>query len=196
MGRSLTAIKVIPSADLRAEDPHVDLTYSLAIREHVLREAMHLPEPQFLLLARSIFKKNQNDLVPTTIALLENLQTDGAKEVLKEGAANLSSPLIRNYCHLALYRLKEPGPYEETICRWVMQQKEVELIRLRPMLPWKFRHDIDDHSLTPEETSKLLIDSFMTIASKREEKNIAFLIEAIQHTNPLNLMGLLMRATE
>lgn len=199
MGRSLTAMKVIPSAELRAEDPHVDLTYSSAIREYVLREAMHLPELQFLKLARSIFQKNQNDLVPSVIALLENLQTDQAKEVLKEGTAKITSPLIRNYCHLALYRLKEPGPHEEIICRWVMQQKGVELIQLKPMLPWKFRHDINDHSLTPEETSKLLIDSFMTIASKREEKNVAFLIDAIQHTNPLNryaLMGLLMRATE
>jgi hypothetical protein len=53
--------------------------------------------------------------------------------------------------------------------------------------------------LTPEETSKLLVDSYMTIASRRNEKSITFLLEAIQQGNPINryaLMGLLMRATE
>ena len=111
----------------------------------------------------------------------------------------MSAPLIRDYCHLALYRLKEEGPYEEYINRWVMQQKEAELIRLRPILPWKFRMDQSDHSLTPEETSKLLIDAFFSIASRRNERNIAFLLEAIQRGNSANryaLMGLLMRATE
>ncbi len=199
VGRTLTAFKGIPSAELRAKEPNVDLSYSLAIREHLLRESIHLPEETFLNLARSVFNRQQNDLVPTLIALLENLQTDGAKELLKNGTARVTSPLIRDYCHLALYRLKEEGPYEEYMTRWVMQQKNAELIRLRPILPWKFRMEQTDYTLSPEETSKLLIDAFFSIASRRSERSIAFLLEAIQHGNPINryaLMGLLMRATE
>jgi len=199
VGRTITAFKAIPSAELRAKDPSTDLTYSLTIREHLLRESLHLPEDSFLSLARLLFARQQNDLVPSLIALLENLQTAGAKEVLKEGTAKLNSPLIRDYCNLSLYRLKEEGPYEETINRWVMQQKSAELIRLRPILPWKFRLETDEYTLTPEETSKLLIDAFLAIASRRNERNIAFLLEAIQLGNPANryaLMGLLMHATE
>lgn len=199
IGRSLSALKAVPSAELRVKDPTIDLSYSLAIREHLLRESIHLPETDFLHLSRLLLHRQQNDLVPTLIALLESLQTDGAKLVLREGSTKLNSPLIREYCHLALYRLKEEGPHEDYISRWVMQQKEAELIRIRPILPWKFRMEQEDYALSPEETSKLLIDSFLSIASRRDEKSIAFLLEAIQHGNPLNryaLMGLLMKATE
>lgn len=199
LGKTMTAFKAIPSAELRAKDPTVDLSYSAAIREHLLREAIHLPEPQFLQLARMIFQKQQNDLVPTLIALLENLQTEGAIALLKEGAAKVTSPLIRDYCHLALYRLHQEGPYEEYVNHWVMRQKEAELIRLRPLLPWKFRLEQADYTLTPEETSRLLIETFLSIASRRDEKSIAFLLEALQQGNPQNryaLIGLLMKATE
>jgi HEAT repeat protein len=199
VGRTLSALKAVPSADLRAEDPTIDLSYSQAIREHLLHEAAHLPEENFLYLARLIFNRQQNDLVPTTIALLENLQTDNAIALLKEGAEKISSPLVRDYCHLSLYRLKQEGPYEEYVRRWVMKQKESELIRLRPLLPWKYRMEQSDYTLSPEETSRLLIEAFLSIANRRDEKSISFLLEAIQLGNPKNryaLMGLLMKATE
>lgn len=199
VGRTISIFKAVPMAELKAKDPSVNFSYSLAIREHLLREAIHLPEASFLSLVGTIFASQQNDLVPSTIALLENLQTIGAKKMLKDGAAKTGAPLIRDYCHLALFRLKEEGPYEEYINRWVTQQRGAEIIRLRPILPWKFRMDQSEHTLTPEETSKLLIDAFFTIASQRSERNVSFLLDAIQHGNPQNryvLMGLLMRATE
>lgn len=199
VGRTLTAFKAIPSAELRSKDPSTDLTYSLTIREQLLRETVQLPEEPFLQVAKLILQKQQNDLVPSVIALLENLQTEGAKQTLKEGTKKVAAPLIRDYCHLSLYKIKEEGPHEDYINNWVMQQKGAELIRLRPILPWKFRMDSDEFTLTPEETSKLLIDAYMSIASRRDERSISFLLEAIQLGNPINryaLMGLLMRATE
>jgi len=199
VGRTLTAFKAVPSAELRSKDPMIDLSYSVALREHFLREAAHLPEEHFLKIARYIFQSQQNDLVPTVIALLENLRTEGAIRLLKEGASKVSASLIRDYCHLSLYRLKEPGPYEEYINHWVMRQRDAELIRLRPLLPWKYRMEQSDYTLTAEDTSRLLIDAFLSIANRRDEKSIAFLLDAIQLGNPQNryaLMGLLMRATE
>lgn len=199
LGKTLSAIKAIPSAELRAKDPTLNLGYSLAMREHFLREALHLPEEAFLSLAQKIFSRGQNDLVPTTIALLENLQTDKAIALLKEGAQKLSHPLIRDYCHLSLYRLNQEGPYEDYINHWVMHQQQTQLIQLREILPWKYRLDPSDYTLTPEETSRLLIETFLSIASKRDEKSIAFLLSALQQAPPANryaLMGLLMKATE
>lgn len=199
VGRSLTAIKAVPSAEVRAKESNIDLSYSIAMREHFLREAAHLPETAFLDIARTIFQKQQNDLVPTTITLLENLRTDGAIALLKEGANKIASPLVRDYCHLALYRLKEEGPYEEYINHWVTQQKTAELIRLRPLLPWKYRMEQSDYTLSAEETSRLLIDSFLSIANRRDEKSISLLLNTLQKGNPQNryaLIGLLMRATE
>jgi len=199
VGRSQMAIKAIPSAELRAKDPTLNLGFSLAMREHFLREAIHLPEEHFLKLAELIFKKQQNDLIPTLIASVENLRTEGAIRLLKKECEKFTAPLIRDYCHLALFRLKEEGPYEEYITNWVMKQKHEEMIHLRPLLPWKFRMEQTDYTLSPDETSRLLIDSFLSIANRRDEKSITFLIEAIQGSHPANryaLMGLLMRATE
>jgi HEAT repeat protein len=199
VGRTFSALKAVPSAELHAKDSTIDLSYSLAIREHLLREAIHLPEPHFLSLARAILNRHQNDLVPTLIALLESLQTDAAIALLKEGAAKVSAPLIRDYCHLALFRLNQEGPHEEYIYHWVMNQKGADLIQMKQLLPWKYRLEQSDYTLTAEETSRLLIEAFMSIASRRDEKSISFLLEAIQLGNPQNryaLMGLLMKATE
>ncbi len=199
VGRTLSAIKAIPSAELRAKDPAIDLSFSFALREHLLKETFHLPEDDFLKIAKRIFSKGQSDLVPTAIALLENLQTEKAIDLLKEGAKKISCPLVRDYCHLALFRLKVEGPYEEYVTHWVMSQKESQLIQLRQLLPWKYRLEQSDYTLSPEETSRLLIESFISIANQRDEKSIAFLLEAIQRGNPQNryaLMGLLMKATE
>ena len=197
MGRTLSAIKAVPSAELHADDKSMDLSYSLAIREHFLRESLHLPENDFLSLAKLLMKKQQNDLIPCTIGLLENLQTEGAKALLREGTS--MGAFVRSYCHLALYRLKEEGPHEQYIGRWVLQQKEAELIRFRPLLPWKYRLEQTDYELSAEESSKLLIDSVFAIASRRDERSIGMLLDTISFGHPANrypLMGLLMKATE
>lgn len=199
VGRTLSAIKAVPSAEVRSKDPSLDLSYSQALREHLLRESIHLPQKDFLTLVQKVFTSSQNDLVPTAISLLEGLQTEAAITLLKKGAEITTNPLIRDYCHLSLYRLKQEGPYEEHVNLWIMNQKDSGLIQLRQLLPWKYRMDQSDYTLTPEETSKLLIESFLSIASRRDEKSIAFLLEAIQKSNPANryaLMGLLMKATE
>lgn len=198
-GRTQSALKAIPSAELRSKDPMLDLSYSLALREHFLREALHLQEDAFLEIASLLFARQQNDLVPLLISLLENLRTPKAVALLKEGAKRLSSPLIRDYCCLALFRMKEEGPYEAYMNSWIMQQKGAELIRMRPLLPWRYRLEQTDYTLSPEETSRLLIDTFLALANQRTEKSIAFLLNAIRLGNPENryaLMGLLMRATE
>lgn len=195
LGRTLAVWKAVPSAELRSKDKTIDLSLSLSLREHILREAIHLPERAFLQLVRELFDHQQFDLIPTAILLLENLRTSAAIGLLKEGAAKVTAPLIRDYCYLALFRLKEEGPYGEYIHHWVMRQKDAELIRLRPVIPWKMRLE-SDYTLTPEETSRLLVDALFAIASERD---IDFLLKAIRFGNPQNryaLFGLLMRATE
>jgi HEAT repeat protein len=195
VGRTMAIWKAIPSAELRSKDQTLDLSLSLSMREQILRETIYLPQPEFLKIAKLILEKQQNDLVPCLITLLKDLRTPEAIDLLKIGCSQLSAPFIRDYCHLALFDLKEEGPYGEYIKHWVLHQKDAELIRLRPMLPWKMRLD-SNYSLTPDETSRLLIESFLAIATDR---NIDFLVEAILKGNPQNryaLFGLLMRATE
>src|SRR5690606_26321251 len=103
------------------------------LREHLLKELAHLDQKFFISLIQDLFERQQLDLIPTAITLLEHLRTPESIELLKKGCRKLTAPLIRNYCHLSLYRLKQEGPYEEYIKLWVMRQKDVELIRLRPI---------------------------------------------------------------
>jgi len=195
IGRTMAIWKAVPSAELRSKDQTLDLSLSLSMREQILRESIYLPPSEFLKIAELIIEKQQNDLIPCLISLLKDLRTPEIIDLLKKGCARFDVPFIRDYCHLALFDLKEEGPYGEYIKHWVIRQKDAELIRLRPMLPWKMRLD-SNYTLTPDETSRLLIETFLALASDR---NIEFLVEAILLGNPQNryaLFGLLMRATE
>lgn len=200
IGRAHHCIRVISSATQRSKkDPFFDADISLAMREHFLSQAFHLEEEAFLSLAKTIFDAKQNDLIPRLIHLLEMLSSEKAVLLLKEQTQKIGAPLIRNYCNLALFKLKEEGPYEENLIHWIMRQKDNYMIRLRPMLPIKSRKEISEYSLSAEETSRLLIDSYAALASRQDQKSIDIVLNALKIGNEKNryaLAGLLMRATE
>ena len=55
------------------------------------------------------------------------------------------------------------------------------------------------YQLTPQETSKLLVDSFDAFLKTQDDKGIDIVLEAIQNGNPKNkyaLAGLLIHATQ
>lgn len=199
-GKSLSAFKIIPSSQQNLKDAPLALEVSLHLREAILTSAVELPEKKFLELANAIFEAQENDLVPTLTDVLANHPTPGAIELLKKHQQKAGAPLIRNYCNLALYKLKEEGPYADNLREWVTQQRNVDLIRFRPIVPWSLRNEIETpFQLTPQETSRLLVDAFEAFVSTQDEKAIDMLISVIQNGNPKNkyaLMGLLMRAIQ
>lgn len=195
-GRTLTAYKVVPSAHENLKENLIALELSLCLREEILKMAMGLPEKDFMHLAQLLFNARQNDLVPALVSALELLHTPAAIELLKKQQQKAGAPLIRNYCNLALYRLKEEGPYADNLRIWVNQQHSEELIQFRPSLPRDANHD-DPYQLTPEETSRLLVESFEALTGRQDAEGINILLNAIQHGNSKNkyaLTGLLMRA--
>nr|WP_249274282.1 HEAT repeat domain-containing protein [Parachlamydia sp. AcF125] len=200
-GLSLSYWKIVPSAHHNLANHPIAYELSIAMREQVLIETLELPENDFLEIAAWIFEKEQNDLIPCLVNLLENLQTPKAIEILKKYQQKAGAPLIRNYCNLVLYKLKIDGPYEENLKKWILEQKGKELIRFRPFLPWETRSDIPSsrYHLTPHETSRLLIDSFEALARSQNNEGIQVLLEAIQNGNPSNkyaLAGLLLRSIQ
>jgi HEAT repeat protein len=199
LGKGLFHWKVsTASSQMAAKDPSFDLSLALHIKEHFLHEALELPEKDFLAVATMIFEAQQNDLIPLLVSLLENLKSEKAIALLKQKGEKAGAPLIRDYCHLSLYRLKENGPYEKYVFDWILKQKHTELIKLRPFVPWKMRQE-DHYSLTPEETSRLLIEMYTAVAEQKNEKGIIGILKALQVGNPQNryaLAGLLLRATE
>jgi HEAT repeat protein len=197
-GGSLMAWKAIPSFAQHAD--HEDLAAaSLGMREQTLRFCIELPELAFLEIAETLFLSKQGELIPQVIALLENKRSPASIRLLKRYAQRAGAPLVRAYCNLALYRLGEQGPYRDAVKAWILQNKQAEMIRFRPMLPWHFRALEGAFSLTPEESSRLLIDSYMALAERHEVENIDLLLQAIKEGNRKNryvLAGLLIRALE
>ncbi len=198
-GSGLMAWKAIPSAEEKFSESDSAYGITLAIRESMLQQTRDLPERAFLEVASLIFSTNQFDLVPSVVNLLENLQSTNALDLLKDYEQKSRSPLIRNYCNLALFRLHEEGPYEDNLRAWVAKEQGSELIRFLPNIPRSTLNQASPHELTPEETSRLLIDSFQAIANSQNEQGINAILEAIANGNPTNkyaLAGLLIRAAE
>lgn len=196
-GHAFKAWKVIASASQLLKDDLSAYADHLELRESILQKVREQSEARFIALAHQIFSKQQNDLIPKTVELLQELGTAEAIECLKQHHQQLGAPLVRHYCNLALYRLQEPGPYGEQLRQWVKAQSQTELIRFQPLSPWKWEET--SYALTPEETSKLLIDAFEAFTIQQDTQGIETLIEAIATGHAKNkyaLAGLLLRATQ
>lgn len=200
LGHSLMAWKVIPSCTQYVKTTKQDIfSMTLAVREQALQEALELPEAAFLSIAETIFEKKQRDLIPLLIHLLENLNTEKAIALLKEQSKRVGAPFIRTYCHLALYRLGIQGPYRDFLFQWIEEKKGHEIIRFRPMLSWTNRNFGNSFQLTPEETSRLLVEAFVTLTNQYDPEGIDMLLHAIQEGNEKNryaLAGLLLKSIQ
>lgn len=197
-GRSLTAWKTVSSAQQNFKDNPMLAEMSLKMREGLLVQASNLEERDFLELAKALFELNQNELVPMLVKLIEDVHSDQAIELLKKYSQRAGAPLIRNYCNLALYRLKEEGPYFENLRQWIRQSQDVELIRFRPVVPNHLSHGERSHQLTPDDTSRLLIESFESFVRSQDERGIDIIFDAIKNGNEKNryaLAGLLLQTT-
>jgi len=196
VGKAFKAWKIISSASQVLKDDLEAYAKNLYFREKILNKASHLPEPHFIKLATALLLNQQNDLIPLLVRLLEDLRTPTAIALLKEYHQKVGAPLVRNYCNLALYRLKEPGPYGDYLKQWVKSQNDQALIRFRPFLPWQFE---TPYQITPEETSRLLIESFEAFSHNQDNAGIEALLDAIEKGHSKNkyaLAGLLIRATQ
>ncbi len=202
IGNSLMSWKVIPSATPHQKTDGYDLlTLSVNVREHLLRKCLELPEHLFLRIATSIFDSRQTELIPLLVNLLENMQTQEALKLLHDRAQTAGAPLIRAYCTLGLFRLNQSGPYEQAILNWIATKKNTEMIRFRPMLPWNVRLSemSSAFELTPDEHSRLLIESYQTFAQKHDARAIDILLEGLDTGHPKNrsvLAGLLIHALQ
>lgn len=199
-GGSMNALKVVPSSQQIFSDNPVGLELSLHLREALLSKVVELQEDDFILIADAIFEKQQNDLIPALTEILENHPTPAVINLLKKHQQKVGAPLVRNYCNLTLYRLKEEGPYAQNLQDWVTQQRNIDLIQFRPVVPLDQR-DLADAAfdLTPQETSRLLVEAFESFVATQDDKGVDVLISLIQTGNPKNkyaLIGLLMRAIQ
>lgn len=196
IGRTMRAWRVIPSA--RQNLPMEPFLWELSLRmqEEALIASLELPEPDFLEVAAMIFDAHERPLLPLLTRLLENLKSPAAIELLKEQEQRPGAPSIRAWCNLALFRLHEPGPWAEHVRQWV--EDSPKSFQQRPMIPWQMTAEPDTHSLTLEEQSALLVESFAALAQTQDVEGINILLQALKDTEKpscYTLSGLLMRAS-
>ncbi|WP_068468391.1 HEAT repeat domain-containing protein [Candidatus Protochlamydia phocaeensis] len=196
-GKVFKAWKIIPSANQILQDDISAYEDHLELKESILEMIREQSEADFIRIAHQIFAAQQNDLVPLTAELLEDIGSLEAINCLKTYQQKLGAPLVRHYCNLTLYRLQEPGPYDDQLRQWVKNQSQTEFIRFQPFIPWKWNSQ--GYVLTPEETSQLLIKAYESLATNQDIPGIEALIEAIASGHSKNkyaLAGLLLRATQ
>lgn len=199
-GRTMSYWQLIPLKSVTNPEAKKSLTaFTQYFLEDLLVQALELGEKPFIQLASALFAKRQDWIIPKLVRLLENLQTPLAIELLKEKSQLLGAPLIRAYATLALFRIGEDKESRETLIKWILTEKQVELIRFRPMMAEKLSvtYDKSPYQLTPEEASGFLIEALDALSQKREEKNIAYLLTLMKDGHPKNrfaLAGLLLRS--
>lgn len=197
-GRGLKAWKVIPSASHNTK-AHPGLSQTtLGFRESILILALELPEEDFLKIIHLILEQKQEDLFPLAIELLQNRRSEKVLQLLKDGCQKTGLPFWRNYCTLALYRLKEEGPYEQNLINWVMQSAQTAIIRFKEEEEETAKWE-GANGLSPEAASRFLVEAFEALASAQNDEGLQVLIKAVAYGNPKNryaLAGLLIRTTE
>lgn len=170
----------------------------IEIKNDVIEKIRYLSEEKFLKACDLILETQQNAFIPLVTALLEEMETEGATKCLIKHQQQLGAPLVRNYCTLSLYRMKEqPGPWKKYLMDWISNQSTTEFIRFKPLEEASIAKG--SYSLTPEEKSQFLIHAMESVAQTRSEEAVTALAEAIKNGHSKNkyaIAGLLLRTTE
>ncbi len=199
-GRSLLMWKIAPSArQLEKKTGYAYEGQSWSVREQLLRQCRDLPEDAFLEVAEKVFAKNQVQLIPTTVLLLEKMRTEKTRELLKANANRVGAPLIRNYCTLALFRMKEPGNYREILLRFVQDNKKQELFQFKPPVARNPLIPSAQFELQPEESSRLLLETYEALSETHDEKVLDLLLEVFKEGSEINrclLAGALLKTLQ
>jgi HEAT repeat protein len=201
-GRSLSMWKVLTSLTQQQQQvgDHSDLfAINLEIREDLLRRSINLGEACFLEIAEKIFAYQQTELIPLLCFLLETVDSKGAVALLEEKAHLPGFPLVRVYAALSLYRMGIVGGHEEQLKNWLRLHQKVEFLQFRHPLPLYKRPLISRYDLSPEETSRLLIEIYQAIADRHTKEGIDLILRAMRHNSATTrpaLAGLLLRALQ
>lgn len=196
-GRTRLAWTAVPCAKQRFCDVPEIFGRSLQWREELLQEVSQLSEADFLSISRLLFETEQNDLMPLLTRLLAAAKTPQALAQLRLYSQKVGAPLIRHYCDLALYRAKEPGPHRAKLLAWIDEHRVDLLMRLKSPVLWSSQPSGFYDCISPEETSRLLVESIEVMVQQQDPDVFTCLLDLIRYGNPKNryvLAGLLIRA--
>ncbi|MGL5626194.1 MAG: HEAT repeat domain-containing protein [Candidatus Rhabdochlamydia sp.] len=200
-GTAFMAWKVVPSMQQHMKHSVYDLiSLSLYLKEEILKKSIELCPDAFIELASFLFDAKQVELIPTLTTLLQNLQTPQAIALLEKHAHRAKTPLIRNYCNLALFQLNKNMSAKQLILEWIYSQQNTQLIQFRPFLPREgYFKSKTAFELTPEENSQLLISCYQVISNQHTEEGLDVLLTSLQQGHQKNrplIAGLLIQTLQ
>lgn len=199
-GHSLFHWKVLPSLSAQQKQVQESLqNITLAVREYALKLCIDLPPNDFLHIATRILQTRQTDLVPQLIQLLTSIPSPASIALLKKGADSAGAPLTRAYCNLALLILREEGPWQSNVLQWIEANMHTPMVSLREMPPLDLRFSDTRYQITPNERSRLLIESLQLIAERHEEKGIDLFLTLLEKGDDKNkplIAGLLLKTLQ
>lgn len=166
-------------------------------RGQIIEEASLLDTNHFLAFADLLVQFEDKELVSSIIWTVARLKTPAAIAFLQKQLVRPGAPLARSWATLALYSLKEKGPYGEAVRSWFSLQKQLAIVSITP--PSLDSSLKSFHEVTKAESSELLLASLDTIASLRDQEAIDPVLDALIGGNPLNrpiLASLLLRLSE
>ena len=189
LGRSLSAINYVVDAD--------EFEY-LSFKIDLLNKISKISDDAFINAATKVFDKHEKELIPTVIQTLERINTKKSRNLLKKGSNKLGHPLIRNYCNLSLYRLKEKGPYKKEFLHWLTHRNKTSPTPLKPS-EYRIYKSRSPHIMTKDQAISLIIDGISTLAEQQDASSIYDILDLLLKGHPSNryiIAGILMRCTE
>ncbi|MDN3508043.1 MAG: hypothetical protein P0S94_03895 [Simkaniaceae bacterium] len=200
-GRSMMHWKRVPSASVQKDNENEHAAQiGLSLRESLLAEVIELGDDALVHVAGHLFEKSQRDLIPLLCSLLINAKTESCLKLLSEQAQKAGAPFYRAYASLALYKIGHSETSKEAILSWVEKENKTALIQFRNIVPKKDQpSSLAQFSLTPHETSRLLLECYEAIADGHTTDGIDTLLQAIHDGNKKNryaLAGLLLKALQ
>jgi hypothetical protein len=196
-GLVLSSWKVVSCASCKIESNSVEAFMIDRISENIIDQVLNLPKSCFYKLASAILNAKDFNLIPIVISKLEAIPCDETIDFLKKELQRAGAPLIRAYCNLSLYRLKEPGPYADYVKQWVNDLKNVEAIDFAQKQ--EKTNGINLYKLTTEQSARLFLESLLAIAQEKETSSLHALLSLIHQGNKSNryaIAGLILRAIE
>jgi HEAT repeat protein len=194
-GRCFKAYQIIPSATQNEKYyPTLSQTGS-ALKQALLVHLLEIDEAEFIKLAKRIIIEQQKELIPLTVQLLENIHNEDVITFLEKYSLCSSSPLVRGFCALALYRLDPTGKNSNTLLDWIKNQTAFTMIQVKK----KELKPLSSYTLTYEETSQLFLEALEAISMQKSFTSIDTLLHLIAHGNEKNryaLAGLLIKTAE
>ncbi|MCH1430046.1 MAG: hypothetical protein GWP59_04405 [Chlamydiales bacterium] len=167
---------------------------SLQHKLELFYKAQKLPSSAFFWLCDKLLTKQKSEWIPHIVGLLQADSSPKALEILQKHTNTPGAPLLRIYCHLALFQKTANKEELDHVVQWVRDNQKHPIMRLKDLPDWDERQNYP-FQLSPEQKSQFLIDAYFAISSTYSDLALDLLLDGLSEGAVENrpiLAGLLL----